>query len=209
MTISMIGTGNVGGVLGRRWAQLGHTVVFGTRDPSSDRVQALLDAAGPNASATKPPKAVDGADVVVLATPWTVTEQIVRSLPLPDGVILVDCTNPLAPGFTLTVGHDTSGGEQVARWAGGARVVKAFNTTGSKNMADPVYPGGRLTLFLCGDDAEAKRVVAGLGEALGFDVIDTGPLTRSRLLEPLAALWVTLAYTQGLGPDFGLAVLRR
>ena len=154
--------------------------------------------------------AVAGAEVVVLATPWAVTERVVCSLGDLGGKILVDCTNPLTADLSgLVVGPDTSGGEEVARWATGARVVKAFNTTGSGNMTDAGYGGAKLAMPLAGDDAEAKAMVAGLAEELGFEAVDVGPLSRSRQLEQLAVLWIALAYQQGLGMDFGFALLRR
>ena len=150
------------------------------------------------------------AEVVVLATPWDATEAVVDSLGDLSGKILVDCTNPLTADLSgLAVGADTSGGEEVGRWAAGARVVKAFNTTGSGNMADAGYGGEQLAMLIAGDDAEAKAVVAGLAEELGFEAIDAGPLARSRQLEQLAVLWIALAYQQGLGMDFGFALLRR
>jgi 8-hydroxy-5-deazaflavin:NADPH oxidoreductase len=72
----------------------------------------------------------------------------------------------------LVMGHTTSAAELVATWAKGARVVKAFNTTGWQNMANPNYGLDKATMFLCGGDAEAKSVVATLGKYLGFDMID-------------------------------------
>ena len=76
-------------------------------------------------------------------------------------------------------------------------------------MSDADYGSQRLAMMLCGDDAEAKGVVAGLAEELGFEAIDAGPLGRSRQLEQLAVLWIALAYQQGRGADFGFALLRR
>ncbi len=103
-----------------------------------------------------------------------------------------------------------SGGEQVAQWAEGARVVKALNTTGAGNMADPALDEDhRLAILLCGDDAEAKEVVGGLIGELGFSAVDAGPLDRSGLLENMALLWILLAYQQGLGTDFGFAIVTR
>jgi NADPH-dependent F420 reductase len=208
MKIAVIGTGNVGSTLGTRWAQAGHTVLFGTRHPDDQKTRALLQEAGPNACAETQARAPEGADVVVLATPWPATEAVVRGLGDLGGKILVDCTNPIRES-ALAVGHDTSGGEQVASWAVGARVVKAFNSTGAKNMGDPDYGTVPLALFLCGDDADAKGTVAGLAEALGFEAVDCGPLRAARYLEPLAMLWIHLAYTEGFGPDIGFALLRR
>jgi hypothetical protein len=76
-------------------------------------------------------------------------------------------------------------------------------------MEDPVYEGRHLTMFLAGDDATAKGVAAELARDVGFDPVDVGPLARARLLEPLAMLWITLAYPMGLGRDFAITLLRR
>lgn len=209
MKIGVIGAGNVGGTLGRRWAQKGHEVTFGVRDIESVKRSEVLAAAGPNARVASVSEAA-AAEVVVLATPWTATEDAVQSAGNLQGKVVVDCTNPIAPGMKgLSIGHDTSAAEKIASWAKGARVVKAFSTTGAGNMADPVYGAERVTMFICGDDGEAKRTVARLAEELGFDVCDTGPLYTARYLEPMAMLWVHLAYVEGLGPDFAFRLLRR
>ena len=88
-------------------------------------------------------------------------------------------------------------------------MVKAFNTTGFGNMNDPRYGAQAATMFLCGDDAEAKAAVTRLGEDLGFEMIDAGPLAIARLLEPLAMLWIHLAVFQGMGPEFAFMLQRR
>ena len=210
MNITIIGAGNVGGTLGRRWAQNGHHVTFGVRDPQSPKVQEVLRAAGANARATSVREAAAAAECILLATPWTATQDVIQTAGNLSGKIVVDCTNPLAPGLRgLALGHTTSGGEQVANWAAGARVVKAFNMTGAKNMANPAYGAQQVTMFICGDDTEAKATVGRLAAELGFEVIDTGPLTTARYLEPLAMLWIHLAYVQGLGPDFAFKIIQR
>src|SRR5262249_29771021 len=122
----------------------------------------------------------------------------------------LDCTNPLAADLSgLTVGLTTSGGEQVASWARGARVVKVFNTTGFGNMANPTYREGAVTMLYCGDDPEAKAAAHALARDLGFDPIDAGPLMQARLLEPFALLWISLALRQRLGVDFAFRLIRR
>jgi hypothetical protein len=210
MRIAIIGTGNVGAVLGRRWAQGGHAVTFGSRRPTDADVLELVRAAGPNASVAPPAAAAASAEVVVLATPGGAAEDAVAGLGDLSGRILVDCTNPILPGLAgLSAGRDDSGAERVARAAPGAKVVKAFNTTGSANMENPIYPDGRLAMFVCGDDADARAVVAGLAAELGFEPVDCGPLRSARYLEPMAMVWITLAYPLKNGPDFGFAVLRR
>ena len=210
MQIAIIGAGNVGGTLGRRWAQKGHEVIFGVRDSHSTKVQEVLRAAGAKAHATSVREAAAAATCVVLATPWAAAQDAIQAAGDLSGKILADCTNPLAPGLRgLALGHTTSGGEQVASWAIGARVVKAFNMTGAKNMASPTYGTQPVTMFICGDDPEAKATVGSLAAELGFEVIDSGPLLTARYLEPLAMLWIHLAYVQGLGPDFAFKVIRR
>jgi predicted dinucleotide-binding enzyme len=208
MNIAVIGSGNVGGTLGRRWAELGHQVIFGSRDPHSQKVKALL-AASPQARAATAGDAAAQAEVVALATPWPGLEQIVTGLGDLRGKVVIDCTNPIAPGFQLAVGVTTSGAEQVAGWATGARVVKAFNTTGWENMADPLYDGEPITMFICGDDAQAKAVVTELAEALGFEVADVGDLTTARFVEPLAMVWITLAIVRGQGRNLAFKIVKR
>jgi NADPH-dependent F420 reductase len=209
MKIAMIGTGNVGGTLGARWARMGHQVVFGTRSPNSEKVQALLAIAGDNTTAASLNSAAAGAEVVILAVPWSVAEATIAALSNVTGKIVVDCTNPIAPGMQLALGTTTSGGEQMAGWANGGRVVKAFNTTGWENMADPTYDGAPTLMLICGDDGGAKATVTQLTESLGFDVVDLGPLNTSRLLEPFALVWIRLALIQGHGRDIAFRLVRR
>lgn len=205
MNLAIIGTGHVGKALGRGWAARGHAVTFGSRRPDDADVQALARAAGGGVAA--PEEAARAAEVVVLATPWNAAEAAVRGLGDLAQKVLVDATNPLGPGLTLL--GPPSGGEQVAGWATNARVVKGFNTTGWENMADARYPGGRLAMFLAGDDGGAKATVSRLAEDLGLEPIDAGPLARAAWLEAMAGLWITQALQRGAGRDFGFALLRR
>lgn len=208
MRIAVIGAGSVGGTLGRRWAAAGHEVVFGVRDPHSGKVKELLTASC-NARAASITDAAAQSEVVVLATPWPAAPDAIRSAGDLRGKLLLDCTNPLKTGLSLDVGHTTSGGEQVAGWAVGARVVKIFNTTGFGNMANPHYGEQAATMFYAGDDAEAKQIAARLATDLGFEAVDAGPLKNARLLEPLAALWIDLAMVRGQGRDIAFKLLRR
>jgi predicted dinucleotide-binding enzyme len=209
MNIAIIGAGNVGGTLGRRWATLGHDIVFGVRDPAREKYVSLVSQTGGRARLATNAQAVAGADVVVLATPWTVTEAALAECGDFGGRILVDATNPLGANLDLTAGLTDSGGEQVARWAKGACVVKAFNSTGFNVMDDPAIDGRRAVMFVAGDDAAAKGVVLDLATAIGFESVDAGPLTIARLLEPLAVLWIHCAYRQGLTRDYAFALIRR
>ena len=210
MKIGIIGSGNVGGTLGTRWAKGGHTVVFSSRNPGSDAITKLVAAAGPNASAATVADAVSQCGIVLLATPWPATKEAVAGAGNLAGKILIDATNPLLPDLSgIEVGTTSSGGELVAALAPGARVVKAFNTIGANIMANPDFHGRSAVLFYCGDDAGAKAVVKGLVTELGFDAADAGPLKQARLLEPLALLWISLAYGQGYGREFAFQTMKR
>jgi 8-hydroxy-5-deazaflavin:NADPH oxidoreductase len=202
MRIAIIGAGRVGMALGHGWVRAGHAVAFGVRNPAGKEVLV--------GRVATVPEAVRGAEVVVLATPWSAAEAALRGAGSVAGKIVVDCTNPILPGLAgLAVGTTESAAERLAAAVPDARLVKAFNTTGSANMANPSYGDHRLTMFLCGDDPAAKRAVAELIGDLGMEPVDAGALTAARYLEPLAMLWIHLAYRQGLGSDFALQLLRR
>jgi predicted dinucleotide-binding enzyme len=169
----------------------------------------LLDRCGGRAKAGSPSDAAAFGDVIVNALPWDATKPVISSLNI-AGKILLDATNPLLPGLAgMEVGTTTSGAEQVAQWAPGARVVKVFNTTGFGNMANPVYQGEPIPMFYCGDDADAKTTGAQLAKEVGFTPVDAGPLSNARLLEPLALLWIWLANVGGLSRDFAFQIARR
>lgn len=210
MNLGILGTGAVGSTLGRRFAEQGHSVLYGSRDPEGERIRELLDDHPGHARAVEPVDLAPLVDLIVLAIPYEVVSDTIPRLGVRDGQILVDATNPLADGLSgLLVGFDDSAAEQVARLAPRARVVKAFATIGSKVMADPVYGDRRAFMPIAGDDPEAKETVLGLAREIGFDAVDAGPLTNSRYLEPLAMLWIQLAYPMGHGNDFAFAQVKR
>ncbi len=151
-------------------------------------------------------------ETIVLATPWNATEAAIRSMGDLNGKIILDATNPLAmgaDGLGLEIGHSISAGEKVQGWAKGASVFKTLNTTGFGNMADPVFRGVKSAMFVAGDDSANKPKVIALVAALGFEVVDAGPLRNARLLEAHAMLWIDLALTRGLGRDWAFALVRR
>jgi hypothetical protein len=210
MKIGIIGSGNVGGALGTRWAQAGHDVTFGSRNPASDDMRQLVAKAGAAARAASSKEALEVSELLLLATPWPSTKAVLEGLGDLTGKVLIDATNPLLPDLSgLEVGTTTSAAEQVAGWARGAKVVKAFNTVGFNIMANPAFGADRPVMFYCGDDAAAKQTVRPLVEQLGFEAVDAGPLSQARVLEPFALLWISLAYAQGQGRDIAFKLLRR
>lgn len=208
MKIAVIGAGNVGSTLAEKWVAAGHQVVFGVRDPEADKVKAVLDRI-PSAKAASLAAAAESGEVVVLTTPWSATEAAVAACRDLRGKIVFDCTNPLKRDLSgLSLGHETSAAELVQRWAHGAQVAKVFNTTGANNMADPDYGGQAATMFYCADDADAKHAAHRLAADCGFDPVDAGPLRQARLLEPLAMLWISMAFG-GHGREFCFKMLKR
>jgi 8-hydroxy-5-deazaflavin:NADPH oxidoreductase len=210
MKIAVIGIGHVGSALGTGWAKRGHQVTFGVRNPADPKVAAVLKQAGTNANAVSVAEAAAVSEVILFAAPWAATQAAIREAGDLTGKVVLDCSNPLKPDLSgLELGHTNSAGEQVARWAKGARVVKIFNTTGAGNMENAGYPGGAPAMFYCGDDAQAKTIAGALATELGFEAVDAGDLTVARVLEPLAMLWIQLAIKQGFGMNFAFKLSRR
>ncbi|HMV69644.1 MAG TPA: NADPH-dependent F420 reductase [Myxococcota bacterium] len=205
MHIGILGAGNVGGTLGRALARAGHHVHYARRDPGSPTPDALRHEGATTGSARD---IVARAEVMLLATPWGATQQALTDAGDLGGRALLDATNPLGPGLTLTHGHTDSGGEQVQRWAPTARVVKVFNTTGVENMANPAHDGGRAVMLACGDDDDAVALAVQLAGDIGFDALAFGPLRNARLLEPLARTWIELAMVRKLGRGVAFGLLR-
>lgn len=206
MKIGILGAGNVGGTLGLGWAKSGHEIFFGVRDTQSDKVKALLDEIGANAQAGSLAEAVAFGEVVLLAVPWTAVQEAIRQAGDFTGKILLDATNRLVEPAPDSA---PSAVEDISRWASGARVVKAFNTTGSGNMSNPKFGAHCADMYICGDDPDAKSAAAELAQDVGFEVVDAGPLANAVLLEALAKLWIQLAYPLGMGPDIAFKLLER
>lgn len=187
-TIALIGTGNVGAALGRRFAEQGHTVVYGSRNPSAADVAELVRLTGHGAVALAPAAAAARSRIVVVAVPWTAAEEVVRSLGDLSGKIIVDPTNPrvqAADGFADYPPLPDSNAERIARLAPDADVVKAFSTLGAETMLDPSVAKHPVTIPLVGDDRAAKEVIAALVREMGLEPVDVGPLRHARVIEGL------------------------
>ena len=208
MRISIIGAGNVGQALAQAFIRHGEEVFFGV--PDLDKYHGIVATMGPLAKLGTVAQAVAASDIVILAVPYAATEAIARSVTDWQGKVLVDATNPLAPGLAgLTLGTTTSAAEQIASWAPTAKVVKAFNSTGAENMADSSFTQGLPFMPVCGDDAQARAKVIALATLIGFDAVDLGPLSAARYLEPFAMTWIHMAFKQGLGRKFAFGLLRK
>ncbi len=215
MRIAVLGTGQVGRALAGAFARLGHEVSVGTRDPASTTSREEYGAWAadhPDVATLAFADAAAGADVVVNAAGGDVSLDILGQAGLADGVVLLDVSNPLdhSQGFPpqLFVQGDDSLAETIQRAFPAVRVVKSLNTMNNGVMADPASLGEPTSVFVSGDDAEAKGVVTGLLTALGHgDVIDLGDLATARGAEMFLPLWIRVAVALG-GSDFNLKVVR-
>ena len=199
MRIAVIGAGNVGGALGTAFSAVGHDVVFGVRDPSSDKAASAVGAAA-GSRAASPRDAVQGADLVVFALRWDAVAETVAALPSLDGRVVIDAMNRFGADFAR------SSSEDLADLLPGARVVKAFNTTGFENMTTARDRQTRAAMFVAGDDADAKRVAMDLANEIGFDPYDAGALSNAKPLEEMVKVW--LAMTREHGREIAFAISR-
>lgn len=205
MSIAIIGAGHVGTALSQAFRSAGEDVVIGVRDPSSAK-HAPLRSAG--LQLEPPVDAVNASTTLLLAVPWQSVESAIAGLGDLSGKILVDATNPILSDFSdIDPSPDRSGGEAVARFAGGAKVVKAFNTMTSYVMGDPDFGAVKPALAIATDHSDARREVERLGTAIGFQPYDAGPLSASRETERLAWHVINMAVIQGHRPSLCFAVL--
>ena len=202
MKVAILGTGDVGRSLGRGFLSRGHEVRMGSRDGRNEKAVAWAKEGGANASAGTFEDAAKFGELAVLATNWAGTENALRLAGAKNlaGKIVMDATNPLdfstgAP--RLAVSGNDSAGERVQKWLPDAKVVKVFNTVANALMVDPKIPGGPPDMFIAGNDEGAKKKVEQIVRDFGWNVIDLGGIEQSRLLEPLAMVYIVHAIRTG------------
>jgi 8-hydroxy-5-deazaflavin:NADPH oxidoreductase len=198
MNIGIIGSGHIGGELGRLWAELGHHVTFGTRDAGSEKIKVLLENV-PSATAASYQSAVDSSEVIVVALPYKAIAETLTGLTGLAGKIIIDANNKI-PAMA------GSSSFEIAALHPEAFVVKAFNTTGGENFKHPVRNDQASSLLIAGDSMYAKETVSDLAQQLGFEIVDAGGLANAELLEKLAIVWVGLS--RNLGRDFTWKILK-
>jgi len=210
--IAVIGSGNVATALGPGFAAQGHTIVYGSRNPSEQKVKDLVAKTGHGATAASQTDAVKGADIIVLAVPGTAAEQVVKSLGDLSGKIILDPTNlvdrsPSDGYVNYGLANGTgSNAERIQAAQPKAKVVKAFNTLNVKQMIDPASSGGPLSIPIVGDDAAARATVAALVKGMKLEPVDLGPLRYARVLEEMLVIWANArghnaAYNYYLRPE--------
>jgi hypothetical protein len=194
MKVGILGSGDVGKSFARAFGALKHEVKIGSRTP--EKLNEFVAQAGDRVTASTFEETARFGDIVVIATLGVGTEDAIRIADPGNfrGKVVIDATNPLdfSPGGPpkLAIGHHDSLGERVQRWLPLARVVKAFNTVGNPLFYKPQLPGGPPDMFICGNDADAKKLVSQICREFGWGVIDVGGIESSRYLEPMCMTWV-------------------
>lgn len=203
MRIGILGSGLMGGKLGTLFARAGHDVVFSYAHKRS-KLEALARDSGTTARAGTPREAAQDADVLLLAVHWSRVDDVLKQAGDLSGKVLVTCSLPMNDDDTaLVVAHTSSGAEELAKKARGARVVSAFGTVPSEvlfGVFEAREGDRRPSLVYCGDDEDAKEVAARLIRDVGFEPLDVGPLEMARNAEPFTLLVAKLAYEGDGGP---------
>jgi 8-hydroxy-5-deazaflavin:NADPH oxidoreductase len=201
--VAVLGSGTVGQVLADGFLKHGDEVVRGSRSP--EKLAPWRAAAGPKASAATFADAVRGADLVVLAVKGVAAEEVVKQAG-PDalaGKTVIDATNPIAevPPTNGVLHYFTtleeSLMERLQKLAPKANFVKAFSCVGNAHMVNPDFGGEKPTMFICGNDADAKRQVVEVLEKFGWEHEDVGGAEGARAIEPLCILWCAPGFLRG------------
>jgi predicted dinucleotide-binding enzyme len=198
--IAVIGPGRVGAPLGKRLGQAGWPIVYGARDHRREGLADIVAASGPEARLMSPEAAARAARVILFAVPWAGARHALQSLGDLTGKVILDATNPLRyeNGLEFEVDVPHSAAELIQAWALGASVVKAFNTTNFRIMADPSVVEGPISIPVASDDPNAKAVARCLVEDAGFHFADAGPLANAHYLEKMAAFYISAFFQDRL-----------
>lgn len=194
MKVGVLGSGVVGTTLASGFLNHGHEVMIGTRDRSKLE---SWKTANPRGSAGTPAQAAQFGELVVLAVKGSAAAEALRVAGAENlrGKPVLDTTNPIADQppvngvLRFFTNLDESLLERLQREFPQAHLVKAFNSVGHARMVNPEYREGKPTMFICGQDDGAKRVVSGVCEQFGWEVADLGRAEAARAIEPLCMLW--------------------
>ena len=189
--VAIIGTGDMGDSLGPRFAELGYTVIYGSRSPEGEKAQRVARQTGPGVRVTTQQEAAQAGDIVILAVPWPAMETVAQNLGSLDDKIVIDISFPHQQGDD---GYyepmlETSSAEMIQQWNPGARVMKTFALQASYVIDDPDVVGGPVSIPIASDDREAKEQIASIIVSMGLDPVDAGPLRLSRELEAMQRLY--------------------
>lgn len=198
MRIGVLGTGNMADALATHWARAGHEVTIGGRD--AHKAERLAARIGGSVRPGSLRRAAESGQVVLAALPFGAGTAVVREVRTAlEGKVLLDCSNPVGPGFRLLTEGGPSAAQQLAAAAPGAHVIKGFNLCHEDvwRMRPPVFDGRPLAVPVCGDDESALARVRALVQDVGCEPVAGGGLERAGLLEATAALFIALWVGEG------------
>ena len=209
MKLAFIGIGKVGFALANNLQSKGHEIIIAHDNKDSTSVKEAISN-NPEFKVSPVQNAIDGCDVVFLATPFKLNEQLLVTLNFHEKT-LIDCTNPVGPGITHGLNSQVSGSEKVSNWAGDANVVKAYSVYGFENLDDSNFSeyDVKPVMPIAGDDEQSKKLVARLNTDLGFETLDVGNLSQALHLEHMTLLWVKMVRANGYPSGFTWAQLVR
>jgi predicted dinucleotide-binding enzyme len=204
MRVGILGSGLMGGKLGILFARAGHDVVF-SYARSEQKLKRLAREAKSNARAGTPAEAARDADAVLLAVHWLRVDDVLKQAGDLSNTVIISCSLPMnADDTALTIGHTSSGAEELAKKVRRGKVVSAFGTVPSEvffSVFEARRKRKRPSMAYCGDDDGAKGIAAALIQDVGFEPVDAGPLRVARSLEPFTLLMAQLAYEGDEGPE--------
>jgi hypothetical protein len=194
MKVGILGSGDVAKALAAGFLRHGHDVMLGTREASK-----LADWAkkNPKAKIGDFSKAAGFGELAVLAVKGTAATEALRAAGAANlaGKPVIDATNPIADApptngvLKFFTDHNESLMERLQREFDKVRFVKAFNSVGNACMVNPQFKGGKPTMFICGNDDAAKKIVSGIIDQFGWETADMGKAEAARAIEPLCMLW--------------------
>jgi len=196
MKIGVIGSGEVGQTLASAFLKEGNDVMLGTRNTSKDEVIKWKNKNASGKVGTFEDTAKFG-ELLVLATAGDVIEKVITIAGTFNfsNKTVIDVTNPIDKQppvngvLKFFTSLDESLMERLQKIIPDAKLVKAFNIVGSDLMYKPNFPGGKPTMFICGNDDEAKKTVTGILTSFGYETEDMGKIEAARSIEPLCILW--------------------
>jgi len=204
LRVAVLGAGNIGGTLGKKWATAGHTVAFGVANPNGDKAQAVRAELSDRVSIGSVADELASADIILMAVPGgAMDETITANAAQLDGKTIIDAANRMGGGGPInsfaTLKDKTPN----------ARIYRAFNTYGWENFADATYNDGPADLFYCGPEGESQAAVEQLITDVGLRPMRLGGVDQVDLVDAVLRLWFALASGQQMGRHLAFKVLAR
>lgn len=201
-TIAVLGASNIGGTLGRKWIATGHQVVFGVSDPNGKHAQSLRSDLGNKAVIDSVAYALSSnPEVVVLAVQGTVVDTIIPTYAQQlDGRVIIDVANRMGSATMNSFGT-------LHEYTPNAHLFRAFNTYGWVNLENPQFAQGRVSLFFCGPDGDARTKVEQLITDVGPEPVYVGGVDQVNVVDGVTQLWFALAFGQQRGQNLAFKLL--